>query len=123
MRKPLLAHIMELADNGQPQAEQVFREIGRFMAATWRETEFILSPRASRRILYGRFVKSAKCFRLMQDGAREMLDVKFDAGDDGLAFTPLMRGLKADPAHTVAQFGQAVGAAHFVASKLVEPLS
>jgi hypothetical protein len=54
----------------------------------------------------------------MQEGAREMFDIMLDAGDDSLAFTPLMLDLKADPVYTVAQFGQAVGAAYFVAAEL-----
>ena len=54
----------------------------------------------------------------MHEGAREMLDIVLEPGDDDLAFTPLMQALKADPTYTVAQFGQAVGAAHFAASLL-----
>jgi hypothetical protein len=118
MRKPLLEYIMVLADNGQPQAEQVFREIGKFLASVWRETEFILNPLAKRRILFGRFVKRQNCFKLMQEGAKEMFGVVLDAGDDSIAFTPLMLDLKADPDYTVAQFGQAVGAAYFAAAVL-----
>lgn len=118
MRKPLLEHIMALADQGQPQAMRVFRDIGEYLAATWRETEFILCPRAKSRVLFGRFIKSRTCFGLMQEGADKMLSVSLSAGDGGLAFTPLMLELNEDPAHTVAQFGQAVGAAHFAASAL-----
>ncbi|MCL2151672.1 MAG: hypothetical protein FWH57_01750 [Oscillospiraceae bacterium] len=118
MRKPLLEHIMELADNGQPQAEQVFREIGKYLAAIWRETEFILSPGVKRRVLFGRFVKRQNCFKLMQEGAIGMFGVTLDAGDDSLAYTPLMLDLKADPVYTVAQFGQAIGAAYFAAAEL-----
>jgi hypothetical protein len=35
------------------------------------------------------------------------------AADDTIAFTPLMLDLKSDPVHTVAQFGQAIGAVYF----------
>ena len=115
MRKSLLEHIMVLADNGQPQAEQVFREIGKYLAAIWRESEFILCPQAKRRVLFGRFIKRQNCFRLMQEGASEIMDITLDAGDDSLAFTPLMVDLKNDRVYTVAQFGQAVGAAYFAA--------
>jgi len=120
MRKPLLEHIMQLADNGQPQAGRVFRGIGKFLAAIWRETEFIMCPQAKRRVLFGRFIKRQNCFKLMQEGASEELKVELDAGDDSLAFTPLMRDLKDDPVYTVAQFGQAVGAAYFAAAELIE---
>jgi len=118
MRKPFLTHIMSLADRGQPQAERIFREIGKYLAATWRETEFLLSPKVRQRIIYGRFVKSLKCLKLMQEGAREILEITLKAGDDSLAFTPLMQELKDNRAYTVAQFGQAVGAVHFAAAKL-----
>jgi len=117
-RKPLLEHLMELADKGESQAEGVFRDIGRFLAAVWRETEFILNPKTKRRVLFGRFIKRRNCFKLLQEGAKEMFNVTLDAGDDSLAFTPLMVDLKADPVFTVAQFGQAVGAAYFAAAKL-----
>ena len=117
MRKALLERIMELACTGQPQAERVFREIGRYLAATWRETEFILCPKAKRRVLFGRFVKHPRCFELMQEGASELADIKLEAGDDSLAFTPLMQNLKAELNYTVAQFGQAIGAVYFAANK------
>ena len=118
MRKPLLEHIMKLADGGQAQASRVFREIGKYLAAIWRETEFILCPCAKRRALFGRFIKRQNCFKMMQEGAKEMLDITLDAGDDSLAFTPLMLDLKNDPVYTVAQFGQAVGAAYFAAAAI-----
>jgi len=122
MRKPLLEHIMTLADNGIPQAQQVFREIGKFLAAVWHETEFILCPKTKRRAMYGRFIKRQKCFSLMQEGARQLCEITLDAGDDSLAFTPLMLDLKADPVFTVAQFGQAVGAAYFATAALAQKL-
>ena len=78
----------------------------------------LVKPLAKRRVLFGRFIKRKNCFRLMQEGASEMLDITLDAGDDSIAFTPLMLDLKADPVYTVAQFGQAVGAAYFAAAKL-----
>ena len=118
MRKPFLAYIMKLADEGQPQAEQVFRETGKYMAATWKETEFLLRPKVNERILYGRFVKSTKCMSLMQEGAQEILDITMKAGDDDLAFTPLMKELKKNPDYTVAQFGQAIGSLYFAAKNL-----
>ena len=116
-RKPLLEHIMNLANEGQPQAEKVFREIGKCLAATYKETEFLLNPAAKRRILYGRFAKSHKCLKLLEDGAHELMDITFEAGDDNLAFTPLMKELSDNPDYTVAQFGQAIGAVHFAAMR------
>ena len=118
MRKPLLEHIMALADGGDPAAERVFRKIGEYLAVTWRETEFILSPKARDRVLFGRFVKRARCFELMREGALALSGGNLVAAGDDLAFTPLMLDLKADPAYTVAQFGQAVGAAYYAASVL-----
>ncbi len=81
----------------------------------------MLHPKTKSRVLFGRFVKRKRCFELMQEGASRRLAVRLTAGDGNLAFTPLMLDLNADPAHTVAQFGQAVGAAYFAASVL-EPV-
>ena len=114
-RKPLLEHIMKLADAGQPQAENIFREIGKYLAATYCETEFLINPKTKKRILYGRFVKSRKCLHLLQEGAKELRE-RMEAGNENLAFTPLMKALKEKPDVTVAQFGQAIGAVYFVAN-------
>ncbi|MEN6634971.1 MAG: hypothetical protein ABFC56_03925 [Clostridiaceae bacterium] len=118
MRKPLLEHLMRLASDGDAAAEEIFREIGEFLAVTFEETEWMLAPKSRARILFGRFVKHKRCFDLMQAGAAARNDVRFVAGDGTLAFTPVMLELKNDPVHTVAQFGQAVGAAYFAASQL-----
>lgn len=118
MRKPLLEYLMRLAAEGDAAAEEIFREIGEFLAVTFEETEWMLAPRSRARILFGRFVKHKRCFELMQQGANTRNDVHFVAGDGTLAFTPVMLELKSDPVHTVAQFGQAVGAAYFAASQL-----
>ncbi len=118
MRKPLLEHLMRLASEGDATAAEIFREIGEFLAVTFEETEWMLAPKSRARILFGRFVKHKRCFDLMQEGAAARNDVRFVAGDGTLAFTPVMLELKNDPSHTVAQFGQAVGAAYFAASQL-----
>jgi hypothetical protein len=118
MRKPLLEHLMRLASEGDATAAEIFREIGEFLAVTFEETEWMLAPKSRARILFGRFVKHKRCFDLMQEGAAARNDVRFVAGDGTLAFTPVMLELKSDPVHTVAQFGQAVGAAYFAASQL-----
>ena len=118
MRKPLLEYLMRLASEGDATAAEIFREIGEFLAVTFEETEWMLAPKSRARILFGRFVKHKRCFDLMQEGAAARNDVRFVAGDGTLAFTPVMLELKSDPVHTVAQFGQAVGAAYFAASQL-----
>ncbi len=118
MRKPLLEHLMKLASEGNTAAEEIFREIGEYLAVTFEETEWMLAPKSRARILFGRFVKHKRCFDLMQEGASTRNSVRFVAGDGTLAFTPVMLELESDPVHTVAQFGQAVGAAYFAASQL-----
>ena len=118
MRKALLEHLMQLAADGEPAAEEIFREIGAFLSVAFAETEWMLAPKSKKRVLFGRFVKHKRCFELMQEGANARRSVEFIAGDGNLAFTPLMLDLKSDPTHTVAQFGQAVGAAYFAASQL-----
>ena len=118
MRKPLLEHLMRLASEGDAAAEEIFREIGEYLAVTYEESEWMLAPKSRERILFGRFVKHKRCFDLMQQGANAYCPVRFVAGDGTLAFTPVMLELKNDPVYTVAQFGQAVGAAYFAASQL-----
>ncbi len=118
MRKPLLEHLMHLASAGDAAAEEIFREIGAFLSVTFEETEWMMAPKSRSRVLFGRFVKHKRCFELMQEGANARNPVQFVAGDGNLAFTPMMLDLKQDPAHTVAQFGQAVGAAYFAASQI-----
>ena len=118
MRKPLLEHLMRLASEGDAAAEEIFREIGEYLAVTYEESEWMLAPKSRERILFGRFVKHKRCFDLMQQGANAYCPVRFVAGDGTLAFTSVMLELKSDPVYTVAQFGQAVGAAYFAASQL-----
>ena len=114
MRKPCLEFLMDAARNPDSICAEIFREIGEYLAVTWRETQFILEPRCATRTLYGRLVKSTECFELMREGARRILpDIKLEAADDAIAVTPLMKQLAAHPRYTVAQFAQAVGAIHY----------
>jgi hypothetical protein len=112
-RKPYLAFLMEAAVD-QPAIAEVFRRIGEYMAVVYRETEHLLETGLEQRFLFGRFVKAAHCFDLMQEGAaRREPALEFVAADSEMAYTPLMKELDADPAYTVAQFGQAIGAIYF----------
>ncbi|MFH1879474.1 MAG: hypothetical protein ABIK64_01615, partial [Bacillota bacterium] len=111
MRKPMLEYLMRLASGGDAVSEQIFREIGEFLAVTFEETEFLLRQKTKLRVLLGRFVKHQRCSELMQEGVNRRLSTQFVSGDSDLAFTPLMKDLRDDPEHTIAQFGQAVGAA------------
>ena len=118
MRKPLLEHLMLLACDGDAVSERIFREIGEFLAVTFAETDFLLRQKTKLRVLLGRFVKHQRCVELMQEGVNRRSSAQFVSGDADLAFTPLMKDLRDDPEYTIAQFGQAVGAAHFAASVL-----
>ena len=114
MRKPCLEHLMRLADRGKPEAQEVFRRIGCHLGMLSRELDFLLNPGTDERYLYGRFVKSDTCFRLLCEGCREaMQEIKLVAADENLARSPLMRALSARRDVTVAQFGQAVGALYW----------
>ena len=118
-RKPFLEYLMALPDrDGQASVNRIFREIGEFLAVATEECNQILQPAASPRILFGRMVKNPSCFRLMREGAQSF-DPKITLGQaaDDMAMSKLMRELKEDPRHTVAQFAQAVGAVHYVASR------
>ena len=66
------------------------------------------------RFLFGRFVKSRRCFRLLCEGFDEAgTGIRLESADEEMANTPLMRQLAAREGVTVAQFGQAVGALYF----------
>ena len=115
LRKPCLEHLMRCAANGDAEAREIFRRIGRHLAVVTRELEYLLHPQAKTRTIFGRFVKSEACFALIQEGFAESLpDIQLINGGDGLANTPLMRQLDARPDATVAQFAQAVGAVYYV---------
>lgn len=114
-RKECLEFFMEKAASGESEVcRDIFREIGEYIAVTWAENEYLFHPAAKERTLFGRLVKRQECFDLIREGAasREPSLVLKNA-DSGLAVTPLMRQLEADPVFTVAQFAQAVGALHF----------
>ena len=113
MRKPCLEYFMKAAEKSVACAE-LFREIGEYLAVTWRETEYILQPPCKTRTLFGRLVKTQTCFDLMCAGARRIApNIAQEVADEGLANTDLMRQLAAHPVYTVAQFAQAVGAVYF----------
>ncbi len=117
MRKPCLEHLMQIAAAGQPAAEAVFRQIGLNLGVIIRESDFLMQPSTRTRYLYGRFVKSEACFRLLREGCAVCApDVELIAADESLANTSLMRQLAAREDVTVAQFGQAVGALYYAAA-------
>jgi hypothetical protein len=115
MRKQLLEVLMQAVEvGGHPAVDRIFREIGRFIAAAWLETKWLLDPATDQRILFGRLVKSQACFDLMVDGARTIApDLELVRADVDIANTDLMRQLRDSERYTVAQFGQAVGAVHY----------
>ncbi len=115
MRKPFLQHLMDLAsESSDPVVEQIFTDIGAYLAVTWAETDYILQPLAKSRVMFGRLVKNPKCFELLQKGADELIPgIHFEVADGSIAFTPLMQQLEEDPHYTVAQFAQSVGAIYF----------
>ncbi len=115
MRKPCLEFFMNQAARDSDSAcAEIFRQIGEYLAVTWRETSYILTPEAMERTLFGRLVKEPACFNLLCEGAaRREPSLRQYAADSSLANTPLMRQLEAEPKYTVAQFAQAVGAIHY----------
>ena len=113
MRKAYLAFLMEQAEH-QECAAEVFRQVGEAIGRTWVETERILETTLNARFLFGRLVKTTRCFELIKEGARRVAPMlELIAADGDIAYTPLMRQLDELPDFTVAQFGQAVGAVHF----------
>lgn len=119
-RKPFLEHMMSLPDcEGDVVNARIWREVGHALAATWQECELILHPETHTRFLFGRLLKNRTCCRLMLEGICEKLGetAQFEIADAGLANTPLMKVLEADPNHTVAQFAQAIGAIYYAAGR------
>ena len=113
MRKPFLAHLMDLA-LADDEVAGIFRRIGEYIAVVWQESEHILKTGIEKRFLFGRLVKVQRCFELMQEGAAERAPrLELIAADSEMACTPLMKQLAASDEYTVAQFGQAVGAIYF----------
>ena len=114
LRKACLEHLMQLAESGNRQAEQVFLTIGANLGQVCREMEFLLNTGLTRRFLFGRFIKQPRCFELLCQGcARTAPEISLAAADSDMAFTPLMKALASRQDVTVAQFGQAVGAAYY----------
>lgn len=114
MRKDCLEFIMEQAAAGQPACQEIFRQIGEYLAAAWQEMEYILRPETGERTLFGRLVKRPACFRLIcQGAARREPSLRLTAADGSLANTGLMRQLDIRPGCSVAQFAQAVGAIYY----------
>lgn len=114
LRKRALAHLMALAEAGRPEAEEIFRQIGRNLAVIAREMDWIFGATPRVRFLFGRFVKSRRCFALLCEGFDGAgTGIRLEAADEELANSPLMRQLAALKDVTVAQFGQAVGALYF----------
>jgi len=115
LRKPFLEYVMGLVDKENCETcDRIFKDIGKFLAVTWAETDLILQPKAKSRVLFGRLVKNASCFSQICKGARELCpDLVFEVADGSIANTVLMKQLEADEEYTVAQFAQAVGAIYF----------
>ncbi|MCK5757474.1 MAG: hypothetical protein KAH14_00155 [Clostridiales bacterium] len=122
MRKGFLEHVMGLTEREDDElVNEIFRQIGIYLAVTWYETEYILEPACKERTLFGRVVKRKKCFDLIKEGAKSRkADIVFELADGGIANTPLMKQLEADEHYTVAQFAQAVGVIYFGNQGLIE---
>ena len=114
LRKPCLERLMDLAAHGDPNAEQIFREIGENLSVVMREMNWLFGAAPPMRILFGRFVKSRRCFELLCEGfERGGTGIALIAADEDLANTNLMKQLSLMPEITVAQFAQAVGSIYY----------
>ena len=106
-RKPCLAHLMTQAAQGNAAAQEVFRRVGRHIGQINREMAPLLLPRTNVRYLFGRFVKEPACFRLLQEGCREIVpELVLEAADEELSVTPLMQALA--ERHTTRAFSPAM---------------
>ena len=117
LRKPCLEALMRAAEEGDPAAGEIFREIGKNLAVVSREMVFLTHPETDTRFLFGRFVKRPAVFALLEEGFHSYApELRLLPSDEELAKTPLMRSLARTPEVTVAQFGQAVGAIYYALS-------
>lgn len=114
LRKPCLEHLMRMASQGVPEAEEIFREIGSNLSVVNREMNWLFGSTPKTRILFGRFVKSRRCFELLCEGFEKGgTGIALIAADEDLANTNLMKQLSLMPEITVAQFAQAVGSIYY----------
>lgn len=115
LRKPFLSYIMELTESAEYlECDQIFSDIGRFLAETSLEVEIILQPKTKDRFLFGRLVKEPRCFSLMQKTYRQHIpEGDLRVADSSLANSSLMKQLEQSDSYTVAQFAQAVGALYY----------
>ena len=117
LRKPCLEHLMRLASAGRPEAEEVFRQIGRNLSVVAREMNFIFGKTPPLRFLFGRFVKQRRSFELLCEGFDEaQTGIRLEIADEELANTALMHALSQTSGVTVAQFTQAIGSIYFAFS-------
>lgn len=113
-RKPALEQLMRRAEEGDPAAEGVFRQIGVHLGRISREIQALLQPETKRRYLFGRFVRHPRCFALIREGCAAVApELELQAADEELAASPLMQALAARGEGSVAHFGQAVGALYY----------
>ena len=117
LRKPCLEQLIKLASSGKPESEEIFRQIGRNLSVVAREMDWIFGRTPPLRFLFGRFVKSRRCYELLCEGFDEAdTGIKLEVADEDLANTALMRELSGMEGVTVAQFAQAIGSIYFAFS-------
>lgn len=118
LRKPCLEHLMRLAAEGNENAAEIFRNIGRHLGYISLEAEKILLTGTGKRYVFGRFVKMPACFALIREGCAAVFpELIPEPADEDMAFTALMKELSERDDVTVAQFGQAIGAIYFALSR------
>ena len=114
-RKEALEYYMQEAAQAGSRSAGYFVKVGESLEAVHRELALYLweGKGPDTEALYGRLVKYHQCLELLQEGARRGRGLSLTAVDPNGAVSPLMRQLAAHPRYTIAQFGQAVGAAYF----------
>ena len=122
MRKSFVSHVLSLVDTENDETiNRIFREIGEYLAITVIESERVLGPVSSKRILFGGLVARHNCFRLMLEGAQQRKEnIQLEVADNELCSTPLMQELAASKKHSPAQFAQAIGSIYFANAGLIK---
>ncbi len=116
--KPCVDMLISMAEGGEPNAEELFKNLGKYVGHAIREIDYFMQPETKTYLLMGRFAKSEYVFDLMSIGMQQVApDAVVLQADEGLANTPIMKALAEIDKTAVAQFAQAVGCIYYVLEK------
>ncbi len=112
--KPCVDLLINMAEGGEPNAEQIFKNVGLYIGHAIREIDYFMKPKTNKYFLLGRFAKSEFVFDLMSIGMQKIApDAVVLQTDSSLANTPIMKAVAEISDEAVTQFAQAVGCIYY----------